>query len=311
MTVIVSAGFCWIDQHDTGGQGTYLCVNDGDVTLTVQPAGGAGQYRKDTVVASVYDAEYAGSANEWRLEIIQGPYASSAGAAVRGTLPNNAQILADISIGPNQTSVSASNIGDVRNYTVAAGGILPVSSNVAPNRPHPGQVMYLTDTDTFRYGKSDGTTGELQRAIPGAWSSWTPAWTTSSGNATPSFGNATLICNAVKIGRTVIGNFEIQFGSTTNFGSNPTASDNWQFSLPYTGARSEQCIGFAEINRTTGARAVVRLRMLTNNTFSLEVSSGRPDAVAVSSGGLVDSISPWVWESGNSIRGSLQYEAAS
>ncbi|MFF9205149.1 hypothetical protein ACF1AE_25675 [Streptomyces sp. NPDC014986] len=161
MTVIVSAGFAFIDQHDTGGQGTYICANDGDVTLTVQPAGGAGQYRKDTVVASVYDAEYAGSANEWRLEIIQGPYAASAGAAVRGSLPPNAQVLADLSIGPSQTSIAAANIVDLRNYSVAAGGIVPVASNIAPNRPHPGQVMYLTDTDTFVYGKANGTVATL------------------------------------------------------------------------------------------------------------------------------------------------------
>jgi len=161
MTVIVSGGICFIDQHDTGGQGTYVCVNDGDVTLNVQPAGGAGQYRKDTVVAAVYDAEYAGSVSEWRLEIIQGPYAATAGATVRGTLPNNAQVLADIAIGPSQTSVSAANITDVRNYSVALGGAVPVSSSVDLARPHPAQLRYRMDTDTWVYGKSDGTTAVL------------------------------------------------------------------------------------------------------------------------------------------------------
>jgi len=165
MTVVVSAGFCFIDQHDTGGVGTYVCVNDADVTLTVQPAGGAGQFRKDTVVASVYDAEYAGSASEWRLEIIQGPYASSAGATTRGTLPPNAQILADISIGPSQTSVSAANIADFRNYSVALGGVLPVASNIAPNRLHPGQVLYLTDTDLFEVGQLAGTKRQVREYL--------------------------------------------------------------------------------------------------------------------------------------------------
>jgi len=161
MTVIVSAGFCFIDSHDSGGLGTYVCVNDADRTLTVQPAGGAGQYRKDCVVASVYDAETAGTANEWRLEVIQGTYAASAGAAVRPSLPPNCSLLADLSIGPSQTSVAAGNIGDVRNFSVAAGGILPVASNISPNRPHPGQVMYHTNTDTFVYGKQDGTVANL------------------------------------------------------------------------------------------------------------------------------------------------------
>jgi hypothetical protein len=161
MTVIVSGGMCIIDQHDTGGQGAYVCVNDADVTLTVQPAGGAGQFRKDTVIASVYDAEYAGAVSEWRLEIIQGPYAASAGATVRGTLPNNAQILADLAIGPSQTSVSAANITDVRQYAVALGGAVPISSSSDMARPHPGQLRYRMDTDTWVYGKVDGTTAAV------------------------------------------------------------------------------------------------------------------------------------------------------
>ncbi|MGI3198449.1 hypothetical protein ACRJ4B_16160 [Streptomyces sp. GTA36] len=185
MTVIVSGGFAYVDQHDTGGIGTYIVTNDGDVTLNVSPAGGAGQYRKDSVVCSVYDAEYAGSVSEARLEIIQGPYAATAGATVRGSLPPNAQILADISIGPSQTSVSAANIADVRNFSVAAGGVLPVASNVAPPRPHPGQMMYLTDTDSFTYGKADGTVGTL-RADTG-WIGMTlpSGYTTFSSSAYP------------------------------------------------------------------------------------------------------------------------------
>ena len=165
MTVIVSAGFGMIDQHDTGGVGTYIVANDADVILTVQPAGGAGQFRKDTVVLSVYDAEYAGSVSEARLEIIQGPYAASAGATVRGTLPANAQILADLAIGPSQRSVAAANITDVRQYTVAVGGIVPTRSSSAPNRPHPGQALYLMDTDVVEIGQEAGTKRQLREYI--------------------------------------------------------------------------------------------------------------------------------------------------
>lgn len=161
MTVIVSAGFCWIDNHDLAGYGAYACVNDADYTVNVPAAGSAGQFRKDTIVASVYDAETAGSASEFRIELIQGPYAASAGATVRGTLPPNAQVLADLAIAPSQTSVASGNITDVRNYAVAAGGIVPISSGNDMNHPHPGQVRYRTDTDTFVYGKLDGTTAVL------------------------------------------------------------------------------------------------------------------------------------------------------
>jgi hypothetical protein len=165
MTVIVSAGMCYIDNHDAGGQGTYVCVNDSDVVLTIAPAGGAGQYRKDCVVASVYDAETAGSVSEWRLEVIQGTYAASAGAAARPSLPPNAQILADIAIGPSQTSVAAANITDIRQFSTSLGGILPVASNGAPNRLHPGQVLYLTDTDALEVGQLAGTKRQVREQI--------------------------------------------------------------------------------------------------------------------------------------------------
>jgi hypothetical protein len=165
MTVIVSGGFGLIDQHDTGGVGTYIVANDADVVLTVAAAGGAGQFRKDTVVLSVYDQEYVGSVSEARLEIIQGPYAASAGATVRGTLPSNAQILADIAVAPSQTSVSAANITDVRQYTVAAGGIVPTRSSSAPTRPHPGQALYLMDTDVIEIGQEGGTKRQVREVV--------------------------------------------------------------------------------------------------------------------------------------------------
>ncbi|MFD9834508.1 MULTISPECIES: hypothetical protein [Streptomyces] len=165
MTVIVSAGFCFIDNHDAGGLGTYICVNDADRTLNVATAGGTGQYRKDCVVASVYDAETAGSVSEWRLEIIQGTYAASAGAATRPSLPPNCSLLADLSIGPAQTSVAAANIGDVRNFSVGLGGILPVSSSIAPNRMHPGQMQYRTDTDDLYVGTLAGPSRKIREVL--------------------------------------------------------------------------------------------------------------------------------------------------
>ncbi|WP_407553061.1 hypothetical protein QOM21_23845 [Streptomyces sp. Pv4-95] len=157
MTVTVSAGYAWIDNHDVGGYGAYTCVNDADKILTIAPAGAAGQYRKDAVVASVYDAETSGSVSEWRLEVIQGTYAASAGAAVLPSLPASCQILASVAVNPSVTSITAGVITDMRNYTVSAGGVLPVPYTLLPTRPHPGQVMYLTDVDQFVYGKADGT----------------------------------------------------------------------------------------------------------------------------------------------------------
>jgi hypothetical protein len=225
MTVIVSGGFCFVDQHDAGGQGTYACENDGDVTLTIQPAGGAGQFRRDCVVASVYDAETAGSVSEWRLEVIQGPYAATAGTTVRPSLPPNAQILADVAVAPSQTSVAAANITDVRQYTVAAGGIVPVPSASAPPRPAPGQMVYLTDLDRFQYGTlaggvgtiypnqrwqrgsvdftwTSGTAGQwLQVAVtfPQAFSSVPTVHLTPQGNSPAVGGSTTIMCQVTAV----------------------------------------------------------------------------------------------------------------
>lgn len=161
MTVIINAGMAFIDNHDTNGYGTYVLINDNDASLNIPAAGGAGQFRKDSVCLSVYDSETAGASDLARLEVISGPYAASAGATVRGTIPPNAIVLADVAISPSQTSVTNSNITDARNYTVGLGGVAPIPSTVAPNHPHPGQVWYETDLDRFRYGKADGSIAEI------------------------------------------------------------------------------------------------------------------------------------------------------
>lgn len=165
MTVIVSAGVAWVDNHDINGYGTYPLINDADVTLNIAPAGGAGQYRKDTVVFSVYDAETAGSLNLAHLEVIQGPYASSAGATVRGTLPPNCTTICDIAIAPSQSSISAANITDIRLFTSALGGIASIPSTIAQNHMHPGQVTYEPDLDDFLVGTLAGTSRKLREVI--------------------------------------------------------------------------------------------------------------------------------------------------
>ncbi|ARX81515.1 hypothetical protein SMD44_00913 [Streptomyces alboflavus] len=148
----------------------------------------------------------------------------------------------------------------------------------------------------------------------GAWSTYTPAWTTSTGSNTPSLGNATVTASYTKIGRTVIVSFSITFGSTTNFGGGGT-SDNWRFSLPVEAEHTPECAGMAEINDASsiGAVAVCRVNLVTTGTFQLQNSSGRADAVAMTSPnwGIIDSVSPWTWAQNDAIRGTFIYEAAS
>lgn len=146
---------------------------------------------------------------------------------------------------------------------------------------------------------------------PGAWVTWTPTWTTSTGTAVPTLGNATVDCRYTKLGRTVTCKFEIAFGSTTNFGSGAGTGDNWRFGLPVAAARVGDSLGFLELNQSLDDVIIGRARTVTSNSFGLGMSTGRPRATALSNTGDVDSISPWTWANGNSIKGTLVYEAPS
>ncbi|MFE3169336.1 hypothetical protein [Streptomyces sp. NPDC059224] len=314
MTVIVSAGFAFIENHDLAAYGSYACVNDGDYTVTVPPAGGAGQYRKDCIVASVYDQETTGSTSEFRIELIQGPYAASAGATVRGTLPSNAQLLADIAVAPSQTSVAAGNITDIRQFTPLLGGMTPHAAAADMNHPAPGQLRYLTDTDRILYGKLDGSSGEIQKA-PGAWTSWTPAWGTTTGAANPSFGNSTVDSRYTKIGRTILFYINVVFGSSTNFGSGAGTGDNWTFSLPsgFPLAVDGAPVGKASLEPASTVRAVSALAQgVPGQTTKLQLAIDGPRVdLGSTPGGLVDSITPFTWASTMKFSILGQYETTS
>ncbi|MFD7410158.1 hypothetical protein [Kitasatospora purpeofusca] len=160
MTVSVSAGICYVQNKDLANYGAYTVVNDAAVTLTIAASSGS-QFRKDTVVVQVLDAETLGVVNSASLVVVQGPYAASAGATTRGTLPPNSIVLADVAVDAAVTSITNAKISDARQYQVGAGGILPVTSAALPDHPAPGQVMYATDTDTFLYGTTGGGTKAL------------------------------------------------------------------------------------------------------------------------------------------------------
>lgn len=153
----------------------------------------------------------------------------------------------------------------------------------------------------------------------GAWQDWTPAWTTSSGSATPSFGNATILAKYTKIGRTVLWRLEITFGSTTNFGSSPASTDNWRFSAPVTAAGTSLDCGFGEVQDASAAgggiasRLGARVRLTTTTTFELETATGRVDGAALTTPnwGVMDALTPWTWANGDGIRVSGFYESAS
>ncbi|GAA2112410.1 hypothetical protein GCM10009759_55110 [Kitasatospora saccharophila] len=205
MSVQVSAGFCYVENKDLAGYGAYTVVNDGPVNLPIAASSGS-QYRKDTVVVQVLDAETLGTVNSGSLLVVQGPYAASAGATTRGTIPPNSVVLADVAVDAGVTSITAAKISDGRQFQVASGGIIPVTSTTLPDHPAPGQTYYLTDTDTFVYGTLAGTyTNLLQSAGASAIGQWqskykagdTPRASTTTVSADPDLAGIPVVSGGV------------------------------------------------------------------------------------------------------------------
>lgn len=146
----------------------------------------------------------------------------------------------------------------------------------------------------------------------GAWTSWTPTWTTSSGANTPSFGNATVNGAYTKIGRTVMFRLNITFGSTTNFGAAPTTGDNWWFSLPFTSASSNTVLGHWSGRPASSTSVMGSLVGASSGTvMQLDIDTGSPNATAITNVGVVDSLSPFTWANGNQLTALGFYEATS
>lgn len=291
MTVIVSAGFGWLDNHDVGGYGAYCVVNDSDKTLSIAPAGGPGQYRRDAIVASVYDAETAGSVSEWRLEVIQGAYASSAGGVTTPTLPPTSMAIGYITISPGQTAITNSQIFDGRNFSVAAGGILPVQSNIALPRMHPGQVIYLTDTDQFRVGRLDGSYRQIREGVSAAQTTQSAAPPLDQSGVYVDFLPASWPPITVTVPTS--GQVKISIGGEVHNGASgsSTASLGWRAS----GASSVTASVYNSVITTGGVKvAATRVRMLDSMTPGAaltitpqwRISSGSPSTSAFSGGVL-------------------------
>ncbi|GAA4905307.1 hypothetical protein ACFPM3_30230 [Streptomyces coeruleoprunus] len=284
-------------------QGAYLVAVTEPETLTLDD-GDPSYPRIDRIVLDVEDHPYDGSgATRAVVRVVRG---TPAAVPAEPPLPATALPLYNVTV---RAGASAGNGGiawstavtNKRYPTVALGGIVPA---IGFNGLYAGQYR---DAE----GRLERWNGTAWTAYPPAptWRGWTPAWTTSTGAATPSYGNATVEGRYVQDGLTVHLNFRIVFGSTTNFGAGGK-SDNWRFTLPVPAASALQCIGFAELNGDTSARVVARMRCTSTAFFELEISSGRPDGAPVAGTGLTDAQSPWTWAAGQSILGSATYEAA-
>lgn len=111
MSVNVAAGQCLISgTQNTTSQGSATCLNDATVNRTIA-ASDPTNPRIDIVCASVQDAAYSGSNNQWLIQVITGTPAPSPSAPAT---PANSIVLAQVAVAANATSITSGNITDKR-----------------------------------------------------------------------------------------------------------------------------------------------------------------------------------------------------
>lgn len=171
-------------------------------------------------------------------------------------------------------------------------------------------VLYRSGAATLATDGAMAIGGALSAAnFPsGGMTAWTPVWSTSTGAHLPSYGNAVTQGGYIKLGRMLFFTFGVTFGTGTAFGTGATGSDNWTFSLPGTFAASALFAGtsiLAGYGRAVASNAnVVPLGVHVDSggtSFVLDITGGSPAGTALASSGAVDSITPWVWTSANTL----------
>lgn len=150
----------------------------------------------------------------------------------------------------------------------------------------------------------DLTAAQLNAAVGGTWTTYTPTWTGATTN--PSYGNASISAAWTKIGKTVHVRMYLIMGSTTTYGSG-----GWAWSLP-AGEAAASVPGF------TGKP--IWSAIAAGNDFGTAVITG---LLKVDSGGSTFYIgaignngNPWsaafphTWATSDEIFASFYYEAA-
>lgn len=225
-TITVAPGVCALSPRLTATQGTYWVALPDPQTFTLTPAD-ATNARRDLVIIRVYDHDIdaSGMRRAW-AEYIPGVAAPS---PVTPAVPTGAIRSAVIDV--PKVGGGAPVVTDLRHYTVAAGGVLPVTDSVV--RPattaYRGQLAYRLDAGTVEANNGGGSAGWETIADPALFRPWTaynPVWSSSA--VAPVLGNGTLTGRYRVVGKTMDVNITLTWGSTTD----ATGAGTWRFSLP-------------------------------------------------------------------------------
>ncbi|MFF8953894.1 hypothetical protein ACF09I_34610 [Streptomyces sp. NPDC014940] len=136
--------------------------------------------------------------------------------------------------------------------------------------------------------------------VLGAWTTYTPTWTASTTN--PVLGNGSLIGRYMKIGRIVLAEIYLNFGSTTTYGAG-----TYLFSAPATMANSGvEALGTA---RLSAGSVYIGQCILASGASTMNVTF--PQSATPAAGANMTPSAPATLAAGHTLRMTLWYEAAS
>lgn len=154
MNITVNNGVGFVQGSAALDAGLWALVLDSATTLTATAADPSSP-RIDNVCLTVVDN--GDNTSTYVVQIQAGTPASSPAAPA---LPANSLLLATIQVNAGATSITSGNITDRRVFTVAAGGILPVTSSA--QYPGSGQEnQYIHDMGTHRLRRLNGSGGTV------------------------------------------------------------------------------------------------------------------------------------------------------
>jgi len=176
MNITVNAGVAWVQGTASATAGMYTCCLDTTSTLTVATSDPTNP-RIDNVIVQVTDVGTSSSTTVVTLQT-----GTPAASPVAPTLPANSLLLATIAVGANVSSITAGNITDKRVYSVATGGIVPMTNVTGGLSGQAG--LYAHDLSTGRLKASDGSGNAAQPKI-GAFAPVKQTLTATTANIAP------------------------------------------------------------------------------------------------------------------------------
>lgn len=154
MNITVNNGIGFVQGTAALDSGLYPDVLDATTTLTATAADPSNP-RVDNVCLTHVDN--GDNTSTYVVQIQAGTPAPSPAAPA---LPANSLLLATIAVGAGATAIVGGNITDQRVFTVATGGVLPVTG--AAQYPATGpESQYLHDATTHRLRRLDGAGGTV------------------------------------------------------------------------------------------------------------------------------------------------------